>query len=133
MSNAPFEVNVSAVVIDNDKVLLIKRADDEEAFPGYWGIPGGSVEPTDASLEAALVRECVEETGVELGDIKLVSNNINNRAEKGGALYLVYTASHASGEPKPLDGTAAVEWLTIDKIRKLELTPKILGIIESCL
>lgn len=133
MSSLPFKVNVSVVIKNNNDVLLIKRADDEEVFPGFWGIPGGTVEPTDGTLENALIRECTEEVGVEIKDIKLVSNNINDRGEKGGALYLVYSASYASGEPKPLDGTAAVEWLGIDKIRELNLTPMTLEIIESCL
>jgi ADP-ribose pyrophosphatase YjhB (NUDIX family) len=133
MSSLPFKVNVSVVIKKGSDVLLIKRADDEEVFPGYWGIPGGTVEPTDQTLEGALVRECREEVGVEIADIKLVSNNINDKGEKGGALYLVYSATHASGEPKPLDGTAAVEWLDIERIRGLNLTPMTLEIIESCL
>lgn len=133
MSNQPFKVNVSVVIKNEGKVLLIKRADDEEVFPGFWGIPGGTVEPTDATLEAALIRECEEEVGVEIQNIELVSNNINDKGEKGGALYLVYTASYAAGEPKPLDGTAAVEWLAIEEIRELNLTPMTLEIIESCL
>lgn len=133
MSSLAFKVNVSVVIKNNDEVLLIKRADDEEVFPGYWGIPGGTVEPTDGTLENALIRECAEEVGVEIKDIKLVSNNINDRGEKGGALYLVYSGSYSSGEPKPLDGTAAVEWSDIKKIRELNLTPMTLEIIESCL
>lgn len=133
MSHPPFKVNVSVVIKKADDVLLIKRADDEEVFPGYWGIPGGTVEPTDATLETALTRECLEEVGIEIENIRLVSNNINNKGAKGGALYLVYVAEHSSGEPKPLDGTAKVEWLSINKIRKLNLTPMTLEIIESCL
>lgn len=133
MSSLPFKVNVSVVIKNEDKVLLIKRADDEDVFPGFWGIPGGTVEPTDTTLEVALERECDEEVGVKIQDIEMVSNNINDRGEKGGALYLVYSASYASGEPKPLDGTAAVEWLGIEKIRELNLTPMTLEIIESCL
>jgi mutator protein MutT len=133
MSSIPFKVNVSVVIKKDGKVLLIKRAEDEDVFPGFWGIPGGTVEPTDATLEDALVRECREEVGVEVTDIKMVSNNINDRGEKGGALYLVYTANYLSGEPTPLDGTEKVEWLNMEEIRELKLTPMTLEIIEACL
>ncbi len=54
-------------------------------------------------------------------------------AKKAVHYIWVYSASYPAGEPKPLDGTAAVEWLEIDKIRKLNLTPMTLEIIESCL
>ena len=129
--NQIFKVNVSVIIKQSVKILLIKRSDNEEVFPGFWGIPGGTVESTDATLESALERECAEEIGVKIKDIKIVTNNINNRGEEGGALYIVYVASYDSGDPRPLDGTAAVEWLKIEEIRKLKLTPKTLEIIES--
>lgn len=133
MSHRPFKVNVSVIIKKDRDMLLIKRADDEEVFPGYWGIPGGTVEPTDSSLEAALLRECMEEVGVTIKNFKLISNNIHDKGEKGGALYLVYEAVYVSGEPQALDGTAQVNWLSIEKIRQLRLTPMTLEIIESCL
>ena len=33
MNSLAFKVNVSVVIKKDDKVLLIKRADDEEVFP----------------------------------------------------------------------------------------------------
>lgn len=131
MSRILFKVNVSAVIRQGDAFLLIKRADDEEVFPGLWGIPGGTVEPTDATLEGALRRECLEEVGIEVDNIRLITNDIHDKGDKG-ALYIVYEASYVSGDVKPLDGTADAQWLTIDQIRNLELTPKTLEIIEQC-
>jgi 8-oxo-dGTP pyrophosphatase MutT (NUDIX family) len=132
MSRILFKVNVSTVIRQDDKFLLIKRADDEEVFPGLWGIPGGTVEPTDATLEDALQRECLEEVGITVDNIRSITNDIHDKGEKG-ALYIVYEASYASGEVKPLDGTADAQWLTIEQIRELGLTPKTLEIIEKCL
>lgn len=132
MSYVPFKVNVSVVICQNDKVLLLKRALNEDVFPGLWGIPGGTVEPTDKDLESALSRECFEEVGVAISNPELISNNINNKGDRG-ALYLVYKATYVSGEPQALDGTDEVQWLTIDEIRQLELTPMTLEMIERCL
>ena len=132
MSYIPFKINVSVIIRRNDQFLLIKRADDEDIFPGLWGIPGGTVEPTDGTLEIALARECREEVGIEIRDPQLIANNINNKGNKG-ALYMVYQAEYVSGTPRPLDGTADVQWLSIDEIRILQLTPKTLDIIETTL
>ena len=132
MSSYNFKVNVSCVIKKDYDFLLIKRADDEEVFPGYWGIPGGTVEPADATLEDALVRECAEEVGVEITNLEIVSNDINDKGEKG-ALYIVYKADYMAGEPKALDGTAEAKWLSIDDARTLNLTPKTLEMLEACL
>lgn len=132
MSHTPFKVNVSCVICNNDKILLLKRALDEDVFPGLWGIPGGTVESYDKDLETALLRECMEEVGVEISSPVLISNDINDKGDRG-ALYLVYKADYKSGEPKALDGTDEVKWLSIDEIRKLQLTPKTLKMIEKCM
>jgi 8-oxo-dGTP diphosphatase len=131
MSKVLFKVNVSTVIIKDGKYLVIKRADDEEVFPGMWGIPGGTVEPTDPTLEAALERECEEEVGITIHNSELIADDIHDKGEKG-AIYLVYKSEYLSGEPKALDGTAEVHWLDIETIRTLELTPKTLDMIELC-
>lgn len=117
-------VNVSVIILGNDNTfLLIKRAADEEVFPGYWGIPGGTVEKDDERLEAALERECMEEVGIEITDLKPLTNDIVVRGEKC-VLYVVYTAKLYRGEPMAKDGTELVAWKDIDEALSLQLTPK---------
>ncbi|MBU8858040.1 MULTISPECIES: NUDIX domain-containing protein [unclassified Micromonospora] len=57
--------SVRAILWDDlDRLVLIKRT-----RPGqnpYWTAPGGGLEPTDASLAAALRRELREELGAEV-------------------------------------------------------------------
>ena len=45
--------------------LLLQRA-FSDSYGGYWENPGGSVEPTDATLLDAVARELVEETGLHV-------------------------------------------------------------------
>jgi ADP-ribose pyrophosphatase YjhB (NUDIX family) len=53
-----------AILIDDrDRLVLIKRTKREQA--PYWTAPGGGVEDTDGSIEAALYRELAEELGAE--------------------------------------------------------------------
>src|SRR6185369_3974053 len=54
-------VGVGAVLIHQDKVLLIQRG--KEPLRGRWVVPGGTVELGE-TLEEALVREIQEETGL---------------------------------------------------------------------
>ena len=51
-----------AILIDDlGRLVLIKRTKPGQA--PYWTAPGGGVEDTDASVEAALYRELAEELG----------------------------------------------------------------------
>ena len=64
----PLHVTVDAVVFGYERtprvsVLLIKRKYEPQA--GIWALPGGFVQPQE-SLEAAVLRELKEETGVNL-------------------------------------------------------------------
>lgn len=67
------EVNrrVRAVILtQDDRLWLFKRVRPDR--PVYWSTPGGGVEPSDASLEAALHREIHEETGGHVEILKLL-------------------------------------------------------------
>src|SRR5207249_4947518 len=56
-------VGVGAVIIDGDRVLLVKRA--HEPLKGEWSLPGGAIEVGE-SLEHALIREVREETSLDV-------------------------------------------------------------------
>ncbi|GBF75600.1 hypothetical protein PA598K_04018 [Paenibacillus sp. 598K] len=58
---------VSAIIINNHSVLLVKSGDNEKAV---WGLPGGQVEGEE-SLEEAVIREVLEETGMDAVDLEL--------------------------------------------------------------
>jgi mutator protein MutT len=56
------EVCVGAVAVDNERLLLVRRG--WGAAAGFWSVPGGRVEAGE-TLAEAVVREVLEETGVE--------------------------------------------------------------------
>jgi 8-oxo-dGTP pyrophosphatase MutT (NUDIX family) len=61
---------VRALLLDGDALVLLRRTRDDR--PVYWTTPGGKIEPTDASPEAALRRELDEELGATAGPVRQV-------------------------------------------------------------
>lgn len=53
-----YRVAIRMLVIHNDKVLLVKEADDD-----WWALPGGGVDHGE-TVESTLTREIEEELGV---------------------------------------------------------------------
>jgi 8-oxo-dGTP diphosphatase len=58
-------VAVKGIVINNEKMLIIKRAENDEVGGGTWECPGGKIEFGE-ELEEALVREIREEAGIDV-------------------------------------------------------------------
>jgi 8-oxo-dGTP pyrophosphatase MutT (NUDIX family) len=61
---------VRALLLDGDALVLIRRT--RPGRPVYWTTPGGKIEPSDASPEAALRRELDEELGATAGPLRRV-------------------------------------------------------------
>ena len=57
------EVGVGAVAVHDGAVLLVRRGKGPAA--GEWSVPGGHVEMGE-TLHEAIVREVLEETGLEV-------------------------------------------------------------------
>ena len=56
-------VGVGAVIVDGNRVVLVKRA--HEPLKGEWSLPGGTVEVGE-TLAEAVAREVREETGLHV-------------------------------------------------------------------
>lgn len=116
-----YNVAVTAIVINDDgQVLLTKRSMKKDKWPGKWTVPGGKVEdsdflglPTDINnqwyhtLENAVKREVLEETGYEITDISYVCN-----IAVPGTIIVSYKAKLAGGSLKEQEGEVdAVAWV----------------------
>ena len=74
-SGQPFDKFVVGAIIfhpsqsNPPKILLLKRAAHETAFPNVFEPPSGKVEDTDASLYDGLEREVREETDSSIASV----------------------------------------------------------------
>lgn len=53
-----------ALIINQDKFLILQRSTYDKADPGKWEIPGGKVEQ-GSTIEKTLEKEIIEETGLK--------------------------------------------------------------------
>ncbi len=68
VANGVDQLAVGAAIVVDGKLLIVKRADHDDVFPGHYEIPGGSVDAGE-DLLAAVVRETKEETGLETRNV----------------------------------------------------------------
>lgn len=61
----PISTGVRLLMVKDDQVLLVKHV-----YEPYWYLPGGAVEQGE-TLDAAVRREALEETGATLDDLQL--------------------------------------------------------------
>lgn len=89
-----------AVVVSGEDVLVGRRAADAADAPGCLEFPGGLVEPGE-SPAAAAVRECREESGVEVAACDMLGR-AESASSRGTAEILFFLCSAASpAEPRP--------------------------------
>lgn len=126
-------VGVGAVIVDGDRVLLVKRA--HEPSKGEWSLPGGAVEVGE-SLEAALVREVREETclDVTVGPVVEVLDRIGRDAADRVEYHFVIVdyLCHVTGGTATCGSDAEeVRWAALDDLARFRLTAAVLAVIEK--
>jgi 8-oxo-dGTP diphosphatase len=125
-------VSVGAVVIDGDRVLLVKRG--QEPLKGAWSLPGGVVEIGE-TLHAALSREVREETGldVEIGAVVEVLDRISRDA--GGRVeyhYVIvdYVCRIAGGSLACASDAEDARWVSRGDLAQYNLTATAAAVVQ---
>jgi len=126
-------VGVGGVVIDEDRVLLIRRAHPPRE--GEWSLPGGKVELGEA-LEDAVRRELHEETGLDVvvGALVELFDRVH-RDDAGRVRYHFVIADYlcqpAGGVLRPGDDAAEVAWVPRDGLAAYGVNAHAVAVIEA--
>lgn len=89
------KVAVAVLLKLNGQVLLVQRKYDPQK--GYWTLPSGFVDAgEDPKLAAS--RECLEETGLVIREIKLVDVLFSQEHPRGASILIIYRALIEKGE-----------------------------------
>ena len=126
-------VGVGSIIIEDDRVLLVKRA--HPPIQGQWSIPGGVLEVGELVREAA-VREAREETGliVEPGDLLGVYDRILHNHEKRVQYHYVlidFLCRRVGGELLAASDAAEVRWFTREELPALKLAEDTQDVIRK--
>lgn len=114
------------IIVDNaGKVLLLKRAKNDEWMPNHFALPGGKVEKGE-KLRDAVIRECYEETKILLnGDNLLFLPSISK--EFNHAFYIIKNVSNAS--PTLDFEHQSFKWVNPKELNESELVPELKEVI----
>jgi 8-oxo-dGTP diphosphatase len=102
---------VVAVIIEHEKVLLGKRAQDVY-MGGRWSLPGGFIEFDEDFLSAAH-REITEETGLSVEITSIFSVISNFLKPDLHTLVIVVLARIISGDLSPGDDMVKLSWFPL--------------------
>jgi len=105
-------MGVGAVVVDEGRVLLVRRG--HEPLKGHWSLPGGLLELGEP-LEAGVVREVREETGLQVEPVELIEllDRIHRDGERVRYHYVIadYLCRVAGGALKAASDAEEVRWV----------------------
>jgi 8-oxo-dGTP diphosphatase len=125
-------VGVGAIIIEQDRVMLVKRA--HPPLAGEWSIPGGALEMGE-TLRHAASREALEETGlvVEVGELLGVYDRILRDADGRIRYHYVlvdFLCRRIAGEPEAAADAAEARWFTRGELAELSLAQDTAQVIK---
>ena len=128
-------VGVGAVIVDQGRVLLVKRKYDPLA--GRWSLPGGAVEVGE-TLEESTAREMLEETGldIEIGPVIEVFDRITRDLDGRVVYHFVlvdYLCWPIGGTLQAGSDVAEAEFADPSALAPYGLTEKAAAVIERAL
>ena len=124
---------VGIVVFQHQKVLLIRRG--KPPLQGDWSIPGGK-QKLGETLQEAARREVQEETGIEIGPLKLVDvvdSIIKDSQQRIKYHYSLidWMGEYQSGILNAADDATDAKWFDVNELQSLGLWDKTLEIIKK--
>lgn len=126
-------VGVGAVVIREERVLLVRRGIDPSR--GLWAVPGGRLELGE-TLQQGAEREILEETGIAIQARQPVYAFDFFERDIDGRLRFHYVivdvaADYLSGEAKGADDALEARWLTVEELDILPVSENTIKLLRA--
>ncbi|MCL4418727.1 NUDIX domain-containing protein [Patescibacteria group bacterium] len=118
MDKRNLSVTTECFVKKGDKWLMLHRGKHKRIMPDVWMGPGGHIEFNEGLFEAAR-REVREETGLEIGNLKIKAVGTAFLKDLDQELFFNFvTADYKSGKLKQNPDDGELVWLTLKEIMK---------------
>lgn len=138
-------VAITGIIERNGKYLILKRAETEVAHPGEWTVPGGKIvrheyERTPIThgtngwyeiVAKTLKKEIKEEAGLEVRDVKYLTDLTFIRPDDIPQLVLSYWCRYESGGIVLGKDMTDSAWITPEEGKNYKIIPGILEEIEA--
>lgn len=120
------KVAVAALIEQNGSILMVRRANSPQR--GLWTLPAGFVDGGEDPVEA-VVRECLEETGLTVRVNGLLDVIGGQEHPRGAHILIVYRVEALSGEMRAGDDVDQIGFFSLEKLPPLAFstTQKILA------
>ena len=116
------------VIIDGDKLLILRRSETDEWMPSHYGLPGGKIETGENILDG-LCRECKEETSLDISP----SNLIFLPKCSGETNHAFYCTTKFDGKVKLDFEHDDFMWINPKNLSNYKLVPGLLSIISEAM
>lgn len=126
-----------AIIITGEKILLNKCKDNKNG--DYYSLPGGGQKKYE-TLQEAVVRECLEETGYTVNPVKLVAlceeicmntglrEKYPNYAHKMYHIFICELVNREMKIPTETDSMqVGIEWIDMDSLQSVRILPTVVG------
>lgn len=107
-------------VFNGDDVLLMKRAPHRRIFPNRYNGVGGHIERDEDPLTCAK-REILEETALNVRDVRLRAVYNVDTGEANGIVLFVFTAISDSREVVSDENEGTLEWVALNRLHEFDL------------
>ncbi|OGE83240.1 MAG: hypothetical protein A3B10_01120 [Candidatus Doudnabacteria bacterium RIFCSPLOWO2_01_FULL_44_21] len=109
-----FRNAAKAFIIQDGKVLILKRCADNPHKPGAWDIPGGRLELGEDPF-AGLTRETKEEIGCEIEIVMPISVHHFVRDDGQKITLTIYWCKFLGGKIKLSEEHTEYRWVPLDE------------------
>jgi ADP-ribose pyrophosphatase len=123
-----FPTWVTAVALTDDGRFILERQYRHALGETNFEIPGGCVDQTDPSLEAAIERELLEETGYRFAQLEYMGRTSANPSTNNNWMHMYLATGGLLVQKQELDHNEDIEiyLFTLDELKQLLKENKII-------
>lgn len=115
--NINARIATKGFIVNDNKLLIIKRAPDEVQMPGIWEVPGGRLDPGEHP-QKGLQREVEEETGLTVEVKHPLSVRHFERVDGQTITMMIFLCKVLDNQVKGVklsEEHSEYEWIPIEK------------------